>query len=593
MEALLRRHDDVGDAVVDVRSIDDGPAFLVAHVTPAAGVDVDVHELRAGLAEWLPPQAVPSRIVTVPELPITASGKVDRAALARIDFEGATASTDGAEAGATTSLLGIVRDIWSQVFRAEVAEDRSFFDSGGDSMLAAEVAARTIGAFDIDPQHGSALVRGLLTAASVADFAAAVQTAVDGIVAPVVPEWPDFWGDGRLAAALPARRDGHVRPDGIHDVLLTGATGFVGSFLLDALLRSTGARIHCPVRARDAAHARRRVVSALRGYGLERAAAELVDDGRRAECFAADIAEPNLGLAAEHSSALSECLDLVVHAAADVNFLYPYAALQNINVGGTKRIIELASPRRVPVHFISTVAVLAGCGAAGVTAVAEDDVLAHPEGISMGYAESKWVAERALQEAADQGLPIAVHRPYEVTGEQRSGVCNTETAICSLFETIARTGVAPDIALPMDFVPVDFLADAVVHIATTVPTRREVYHVTSPHSATFGDVIERMRVAGFDVKTLDYSAWVDELVRFVTANPSSPTAPFVSLCVDRANTAPMTVKELFFEGTFPRLGRANFEAALRGSGLTQVPVDAKLLDLYLDYFFESGFIPRP
>jgi hypothetical protein len=107
------------------------------------------------------------------------------------------------------------------------------------------------------------------------------------------------------------------------------------------------------------------------------------------------------------------------------------------------------------------------------------------------------------------------------------------------------------------------------------------------------DVIERMRAAGCEVRTLPYRQWVGELVRHVAANPTSATAPFVSLCVDRSRTADMSVKELYFEGTFPVLGRHNAETALAGSGLHCPPVDAALLDRYLEYFFTSGYLQRP
>ncbi len=188
---------------------------------------------------------------------------------------------------------------------------------------------------------------------------------------------------------------------------------------------------------------------------------------------------------------------------------------------------------------------------------------------------------------------MAVYRPYEVTGDRTHGACNTETAICSLFKMIADTGLAPDIELPMDFVPVDHLAESLVHIATHRPADGRVYHLTNPRPAMLSDVLDRMRAAGFTLRTLPYDAWVAELVRHVAENPTSATAPFVSLCVDRSRTADMSVKEMYLKGTFPVLGRRNAEEALAGSGLHCPPVDSALLDRYLEYFFTSGYLTRP
>jgi thioester reductase-like protein len=178
-------------------------------------------------------------------------------------------------------------------------------------------------------------------------------------------------------------------------------------------------------------------------------------------------------------------------------------------------------------------------------------------------------------------------------GDRTHGVCNTDTAICSLFKTIAETGLAPDIELPMDFVPVDYLAESIVYIATHRPAEGRVHHLTNPRPAMLSDVLARMRAAGFVLRTLPYAQWVDELVRHVAEHPTSATAPFVSLCVDRSRTADMSVKEMYLADTFPLLGRVNTDTALSGSGLRCPPVDSALLDRYLEYLMSSGYLARP
>ncbi|NYI06027.1 non-ribosomal peptide synthetase [Allostreptomyces psammosilenae] len=623
---------------------DTGPGHrtLVGYVTPAPGLGpVPVEEVRQRLATWLPAPAIPARLVELPEFPVTSAGKVDRRRLAErlagtpprphVPAQaGAPGGTPAAPPpGTPDALRARLAAIWDLVLRVSPAPTSDFFAIGGDSLLAAEVVTRTLTELEIDAAHGSTLVRALLRTPTLDGYTAAVRALRDAPAPPAdasavgpataataaappagvetaappsaaatarrpagaVPRQPaetDWERETLLGFDLPPATGPAPRPWAPAHALLTGASGFVGAFLLDRLLRETDARVHCPVRARDARHARRRVLAALARYGLEAPA-----DDARLDCFPADLAAPRLALAPDHADALAGTLDLVVHSAAQVNFLYPYAALRPANVDGTREIIRLAAPRRVPVHFLSTIAVVAGFGTAGVRDVPEDLPLAHADRLTMGYAESKWVAERVLQRAADQGLPVAIHRPYEITGDRRHGACNTETAICSLFRTIAETGLAPDIPLPMDFVPVDHVAAAVVHLATRRPADRRVYHLTNPRPAMLADMVERMRAAGYRIATLPYREWVGELVRHVAENPTSPTAPFVSLCVDRGNKTDISVKEMYLDGIFPRLGRENVEADLAGSGLDCPPVDSALLDRYLEYFFTSGYLERP
>lgn len=587
IESRLRAHPEVGEAVVEVEA-----DTLTAYLTAAEpGRTLPLAALRQYCAQWLPAQAVPA-LVALNQFPVSSSGKIDRRRLpaeARATALRGQAIAPGSEAK-VEGLFDALTEVWQLVLRVRPAPEDDFFLIGGDSLLAAEAVTRTLAVLNLDAALGSTLIRALLATPTLEGFTAAVgaiRGRVAGTTQPAVAI--DFESERELGFLLPPVEGPAPCPDDPSDVLLTGATGFVGAFLLDRLLRATTARIHCPVRALSPSHAERRVRAGLARYGLRPEAAAW----RRVVCFPADLAVPGLGLSSDHTAELVRCLDMVVHSAAQVNFLYPYQALRPINVDGTRGIIQIAAPRRVPVHFLSTVAVLAGFGTAGEREVDEDAPLDHANRLTMGYAESKWVAEGVLRQAAAQGLPSAVYRPYEVTGDRRHGACNTDTAICSLFKTIAETGLAPDIDLPMDFVPVDYLAEAIVHIATQRRATGQVYHLINPRPALLEDVLKRMRAKGCHLRTLSYPKWVGELVRHVAEHPTSPTAPFVSLCVDRGHKADISVKEMYLKGTFPLLGRRNTEQALAGSGLHCPPVDAVLLDRYLEYFFTSGYIPRP
>jgi amino acid adenylation domain-containing protein/thioester reductase-like protein len=586
IEAVLRAHPAVGEAIVEVMDQDGRSNQLVTYITPARpGRPIDLRRLQGELADWLPAHAVPSALVEVEQLPVAGNGKVDRQALART-----RRSAEGSDADALVPpSQAALAELWATMLNVHpVAPSDNFFHLGGDSLLAAEMVTRALVVLKLDACHASTLVRLLLETPTLAEFATAVQLLHDENGRSTDHSGVDFEQEAHLDLSIPRAVGPPPQWWEPREVLLTGATGFVGAFLLEALLRNTGARVHCPVRARDTHHARRRVLANLARYNLSPAWPD-----NRVVYFPADLARPRLGLANEDFMALGGSLDLIVHSGAHVNFLYPYEQLRPTNVDGTREIIRLAMTRRVPIHFLSTIAVIAGFGTAGVTHVEEDIRLRHADRLTMGYAESKWVAEVLLQNAAAQGLPIAIYRPYEVTGEQQYGICNTETAICSLFKTITETGLAPDIDLPLDFVPVDYLTDAIVHIATQRPPTKEVYHLTNPCPAQLRDMVERLKAKGYDIRNMPYAEWVDALVRYVTQNPTSPTTPFVSLCVDRSNKADISVKEMYLTGVFPSFSRANAERALANSTLVCPPTDASLLDRYLDYFLASGYLAQP
>lgn len=540
------------------------------------------------------------------------------------------AAAAGASAVAGDAVESAVGQLWAELLGAEaVGPDDDFFALGGTSLLAMEMLARARIMFGIDVGRVRALTRALLREPALRAFAGVLQEARAGGAA----------GDGLGAgsgsgsrsgsgsAAGPgvgSRADAHAGPDagagtGIGaggretavdwlaearlsepvgqswspapsraepaEILLTGATGFCGAHLLHTLLATTRARIHCLVRAPDDEHALERLRAAQQRFLRH----DLAD--RRVVPLTGDLTRPRLGLTERQFDWLARKLDAVHHLGGQVNFLYPYHQLRDANVGGTREIVRLAGHSRgVPVHYLSTLAVLAGFGAAGIDRVTERTRLAHPERIGVGYVESKWVAEQLLHNAAAAGLPVTVLRTNDVTGDLSSGVMNTGTELCALIKYLADSGTCPDVRLLLDFVPADRFARAIAHIAAHAPADGEVYHLTSPQPGVLADLADRLRARGHRIDLMPYGPWVQGLVRFAARHPTHPIAPFVPLFVDRAPGSELSISEMYFRPAFPLFDRANADAALAGSGVELPAVDAGLIDHYLAGLEREGFL---
>ncbi|WP_242889908.1 non-ribosomal peptide synthetase [Actinomadura litoris] len=138
VEVVLTEHPGVARAVVTARSAcSGGPRRLVAHVVPA-GDRLDLDDLRRHAADRLPAHMVPADLVPLPELPLTANGKVDTAALpaapARTGNGGAAPGTAEEE-----TLRALVADLTGA---AAVGPDDDFFQLGGTSIGAAKLVTR-------------------------------------------------------------------------------------------------------------------------------------------------------------------------------------------------------------------------------------------------------------------------------------------------------------------------------------------------------------------------------------------------------------------------------------------------------------------
>jgi thioester reductase-like protein len=237
--------------------------------------------------------------------------------------------------------------------------------------------------------------------------------------------------------------------------------------------------------------------------------------------------------------------------------------------------------------------VLAGFGAMDVHEVTEDTPLAYADRLCMGYIETKFVAEELLRNASRAGLPVAIYRPLDIVGDQRTGTWNTATEMCALIRFITDKGIAPDIDLPLDFVPVDICAAAIGYIAAHTEATGGTYHLASPQYALLAALVDRLRHHGFAINTIPYHQWVDELLKNAAEDPGHPMTPFVPLFVDHCEEPGLTVAEMYLEHIFPAYTRSHAEAALRGSGIAFAPVDSKLLDLNIGRLISTGYLKSP
>nr|QRG34998.1 NRPS [Micromonospora sp.] len=139
IEATIAEHPSVGQCVLLAREDQPGVKRLVAYVVPAAGRQIDAAVLRGHVAERLPEYMVPAAVVTLDALPVTANGKLDRAALPAPDFAEATAGGRAPSTPREELLAGLVAEVLGL---PRVGVDDSFFDLGGDSIVSIQFVSR-------------------------------------------------------------------------------------------------------------------------------------------------------------------------------------------------------------------------------------------------------------------------------------------------------------------------------------------------------------------------------------------------------------------------------------------------------------------
>ena len=464
-------------------------------------------EIRGVLQASLPHYAVPSVFVELESLPIQAtSGKVDRSELptppprpTRKDTGDVARLPDDAPRQEKEAVLARA---WEDVLRlddGEVGPDDNFFDLGGHSLAAAQLSSRVEQGFGVhvsmplfmeDPTPGGLLdrIEALRRDGAAVEVATAEDLTTEAALDPEIIPQP--------AGGVPTLRDAG-------DVFLTGTTGFLGAFLLDGLLDGTEARVHCLVRPRgDGMEA---IKANLRRYGLwnpERA--------ERIVPVPGDLARPLFGLDEGEFDALAREADLIIHPGAVVNLVYPYSELKAPNVGGTREVLRLACRHEArPLHYVST----NGIFPPGMGLCEEDiDLDDLTDARDDGYGQSKWVAEKLVREAEGRGLPVNVYRPGNVSGHSETGASNPRDLLGAVMVESLRLGCAPEIEdWRMEMTPVDFVAGAMLHIASDPAAYGGTYHLANPDSPPAEEIFDLLEEQGYPLERVPYDEWLQRI----------------------------------------------------------------------------------
>jgi phthiocerol/phenolphthiocerol synthesis type-I polyketide synthase E len=445
-----------------------------------------------------------------------------------------------------------------------------FFDLGGDSLLGTELASRLHDALGVSVPLRAVFERP--TATAIAELANRIraegqEATLHGLGS---AGRNDVWFDGGIDRETAKRL-----PMDVDEVLLTGATGFLGSYVLRELLDQTSSVVHCVVRCANADAGLERVLSGLRAYGL-------IDDAdvTRVRAVPGDVSAARLGLGPDDFDRLADAVGAAYHISARVSFLEPYASLRLTNVNGTREILRFACEGRPKiVHHVSSIAAFDCDAFADLAVASEDEDMSRASGFRGAYDESKWVAEQVVEVARESGVPVTVFRPGNIAGDSRTGAAPPGQFITAVVRGCIQLGAVPDTDAFVDIEPVDYVSKALVYIGRRDEARGKTFHLVNPSAVRWSEIAEELRSAGYPLRPLPFEDWREALR--TESHEENPLRPFLPMLTDRT----------LFTGRRYRADRA--AAALAGSPIECPPVDSVLISTYLGHLCATGELPPP
>ncbi|QCH24464.1 non-ribosomal peptide synthetase [Mycobacteroides salmoniphilum] len=537
IQTALADLEGVEQAVVIVREDRPGDKRLVGYVTGA----VEPAKARAALAERIPAYMVPAAVVVIDALPLTVNGKLDTRALPEPQYQETQyrAPSDPVEeilAGLYADVLGLER----------VGVDDSFFDLGGDSLS----AMRLIAAIN-KSMNTHLTVRALFDTPTVSSLSGQLDkhasdpryVAVHGSEVAEVRA-ADLTLDKFIDAETLSVARTLPKPGGeARTVLLTGATGFLGRYLVLQWLEKLellDGKLICLVRAPSDDDARRRLEQIFDSGDPEllRHFHELAED--HLEVIAGDKGETDLGVTTETWQRLADTVDVIVDSAAVVSGALSYGELFGPNVAGTAELIRLALTAKLKMFtFVSTANV--GDPVKRVAFTEDADIRdicatrAIKDTYANGYGSSKWAGEVLLREAHDLcGLPIGVFRCDMILADTTyAGQLNASDVFSKMILSIVTTGLAPKSFYRLDAegnrrrahfdgLPVEFVAEAITTLGVQVVDGFQTYHVMNPHDDGIGldEYVDWLIEAGYPIERVDdFQDWLQRFGAGLQALP--------------------------------------------------------------------------
>lgn len=563
-----------------------------------------IRDIREYLKKKLPSYAVPAVYFPLRKLPLNPNGKIDKPALPFPDTALAAPSGPSTSQSTLSPTQQTIHDIWRKLLPSpppSIGIDENFFDMGGHSILATRLIFEIRKAFVVNAPLGLVFDKPTIEgqaneieqlrdadlgvgAAPAEGKAVSAETPYADDVAILAKELPEF---------KPLPKDFGTTPS---TVFLTGATGYLGAFLLRAILaRPNVKKIITLVRAKDVETGVQRLRESGAGRGVWDE--KWIETGK-IEVVIGDLAQSHFGLPSSEWSRIADECDTILHNGAMVHWVYPYAKLRSANVLSTLDCIKLAAEGKPKaMSFISSTGVLdceefvskseeiLSTGGSGLSE--QDDLEDGRYNLQGGYGQSKWVSEKLLMEASKRGLSGWIVRPGYIMGDSATAVTNTDDFIWRMVKGCLQLGLIPDINNTVNLTPVDHVA-LLGALSATSPidpaSKFKVAHVTGHPAIRFNELLGSLDTYGYTVKRVEYVLWRTKLEQHVIETQDNALYPLLHFVLD---DLPTSTKSAELDDTNAQaLAAAANEPRTSG-------VDVELVGLYLAWLIRAGFLDAP
>jgi len=512
----LSAHPNIKNAVVTGLNDKNGKKMMCSYIV--SDIKINVDELRSYLLEELPAYMVPTYFIQVDDIPLTSNGKIDKKIL--------PAPQPGLNGQAEiiaprNQVEQLIAGEWKKVLELDQVSIRdSFFTLGGDSLKAIQLVSRLSTYFDIG-------VNQVFEYPTIEEIALNVSYKVNNLEAKIdnlKARMADYTraaesGDNRHKYRLYCQQDEQYRwvdldsKKPYKNILVTGSTGYLGSYIARDILERTGYNLYLTVRGSTLEDAARRVEESLTGYFGKNFYAK---HRERIFIVLADLSKDYLDIPGDRYHTLADQIDGVINAAANVKHFGLYNDFYQVNVKSVERLIEFCLEGKIKdLHHISTTGLsLFNAKNRESTLYTENDI---DDGQEYGnfYLATKFAAEKLAVEARKRGINTNIYRVGSLVFDSQSGVFQRnieENAFYNNLKSYIKLGAVPGMSFGLiDFSFIDYVSRAITWLFDKTELQNQVFHVYNPRSSNWPGIAEMLGNEGISLKVKSFADFLDYL----------------------------------------------------------------------------------
>jgi amino acid adenylation domain-containing protein/thioester reductase-like protein len=499
IEDSFAKYSTIQDVAVIPKKGKDGNNELAAFYTTTNARGINSNVLREFLAKRLPKYMIPSNIIYLESIPISPTGKIDRKALSILEIE-SFEDKNKTIIEPTDDIEKFIIYAWEKVLGLKgISMLDNFFDIGGHSLKILEALV---------------ILKPIAPNLKIIDF---FKTPVATHLAEKIRKSNQQNTGNNLAENHPNivyleenkildLPDAYYPNERQDHILLTGATGYLGSHILHDLLKTSFANIYCMTRDGN----QHRLFEILQNYFGN----DIQEYKNRIIMIKGDFQIKEFGMSTKDKEVLSKRINSIIHCGAEVRHYGDLDHFDYVNIGSTRYLLALAQEKNIKFHYISTLGVVEDLAIEGkLNQYLHDPLSSDRITLENVYSNSKFESEKMIYKAITEGVNASIYRMGNLVCNSINGkfqININDNAFYRMLKAMILLRRAPRVNWYVDLTPVDYASSTLVKLIFS-DSQPQIFHICNDIQIHYTDIIKGFKKFGYDIELMElneYSEWL-------------------------------------------------------------------------------------